>query len=24
VTLGNFDVILHRALAALRKAYGVR
>lgn len=24
VTLGNFDVILHRALAALRKSYGVR
>ncbi len=24
VTVGNFDVILHRALAALRKAYGVR
>jgi len=24
VTIGNFDVILHRALAALRKAYGVR
>lgn len=24
VTLGNFDVILHRALAALRKTYGVR
>jgi RNA polymerase sigma factor (sigma-70 family) len=24
VTLGNFDVILHRALAALRKAYGAR
>ncbi|MFO0626593.1 MAG: RNA polymerase sigma factor [Polyangiales bacterium] len=24
VTMGNFDVILHRALAALRKAYGVR
>lgn len=24
VTTGNFDVILHRALAALRKAYGVR
>lgn len=23
VTVGNFDVILHRALAALRKAYGV-
>jgi len=24
VTVNNFDVILHRALAALRKAYGVR
>lgn len=24
VTVGNFDVILHRALAALRKAYGQR
>lgn len=24
VAVGNFDVILHRALAALRKAYGVR
>ncbi len=24
VTVGNFDVIFHRALAALRKAYGVR
>ncbi|MEZ4391309.1 MAG: sigma-70 family RNA polymerase sigma factor [Polyangiales bacterium] len=24
VTVGNFDVILHRALTALRKAYGVR
>ena len=24
VKVGNFDVILHRALAALRKAYGVR
>ena len=24
VTVGNFDVILHRALAALRKAYSVR
>lgn len=24
VTLGNFDVILHRSLAALRKAYGAR
>jgi RNA polymerase sigma factor (sigma-70 family) len=24
VTVGNFDVILHRALAALRKAFGVR
>jgi RNA polymerase sigma-70 factor (ECF subfamily) len=23
VTVGNFDVILHRALAALRKAYGL-
>ncbi len=24
VTVGNFDVIFHRALAALKKAYGVR
>lgn len=24
VTVGNFDVIFHRALGALRKAYGVR
>lgn len=24
VTVGNFDVIFHRAVAALRKAYGVR
>ncbi|MBL8601003.1 MAG: RNA polymerase sigma factor [Myxococcales bacterium] len=24
VTVGNFDVILHRALGALKKAYGVR
>lgn len=24
VTVGNFDVILHRALAALKKSYGVR
>jgi RNA polymerase sigma-70 factor (ECF subfamily) len=24
VTVGNFDVILHRAVAALRKSYGVR
>jgi RNA polymerase sigma-70 factor (ECF subfamily) len=24
VTVGNFDVIFHRALSALRKAYGVR
>jgi RNA polymerase sigma-70 factor (ECF subfamily) len=24
VTVGNFDVIFHRALTALRKAYGVR
>lgn len=24
VTVGNFDVIFHRALAALRKSYGVR